>query len=339
MHRLQRVEKSPRSQSTMVSGQLEVLGPEDGIIVETFGIRSRQHSSEEASCLNTASVNGKLQVLEPGEAVAVEPVEMSRPGSTGSRQSSAGRRSFTPTKQISLSAAKASSERNGKYPDIPRTKKPVVAMGTNTKPLESRPENISVITVTELHSDKRRPNAVEKMCAVTKKQHIEPELNDDIDTKEHEGAVTIQSPINIPSSHSLQNVNWNSNKPGESSEGEGNDSEDEAQSEDEENKAPIQLLGEFLQSIMEQNYTLASKLCQMILIYEPDNPEAKQFIPLIEEKLLIEAADEQNEGDEGTDSSDEDSEDESSDESGSSESEGSSQEETDSFSEEEKENI
>ncbi|KAK1166122.1 glutamate-rich protein 2 isoform X2 [Acipenser oxyrinchus oxyrinchus] len=336
MHRLQRVEKSPRSQSTMGSGQLEVLGPEDGIIVETFGIRSRQHSTEEASCLNKASVNGKLLVLEPGEAAAVEPVEISRPGSTGSRQRSAGRRSFTPTKQISLSAAKASSERNGKYPDVPRTKKPVVAMGTNTKPLESSPENISVITVTELHSDKRHPNAVKKMCAVTKKQHIEPELND---TKEHEGTLTIQSPINIPSSHSLQNVNWNSSKPGESSEGEGNDSEDEAQSEDEDNKAPIQLLGEFLQSIMEQNYTLASKLCQMILIYEPDNPEAKQFIPLIEEKLLIEAADEQNEGDEGTESSDEDSEDESSDESGSSESEDSSQEETDSFSEEEKENI
>ncbi|XP_041116551.1 glutamate-rich protein 2 isoform X2 [Polyodon spathula] len=306
MHRLQRVEKSPRTQSAMVSGQLEVLGSEDGIIVETFGIQSRQHFSEEASCLKKASVNGKLQVLERGEAVAVEPVETSR---------------------------------NGKYPDFARTKKPVVVVGTNTKPLESGPENTSVITVTELHSDKRLPTAVKKTCAVTKKQHIEPELKDHLDIKEHEGTVTIQSSINILSSHSVQNVNWNSNKPGESSEEEGNDSEDEAQSEDEDNKAPIELLGEFLQSIMEKNYTLASKLCQMILIYEPDNPEAKQFIPLIDEKLLIEQADEQNEGGEGTASSDEDSDDESTDESGSSESEDSSQEETDSFSDEEQEKI
>ncbi|XP_041116550.1 glutamate-rich protein 2 isoform X1 [Polyodon spathula] len=338
MHRLQRVEKSPRTQSAMVSGQLEVLGSEDGIIVETFGIQSRQHFSEEASCLKKASVNGKLQVLERGEAVAVEPVETSRPGSTGSR-SSAGRRNLIPTKQISLSAAKASSKKNGKYPDFARTKKPVVVVGTNTKPLESGPENTSVITVTELHSDKRLPTAVKKTCAVTKKQHIEPELKDHLDIKEHEGTVTIQSSINILSSHSVQNVNWNSNKPGESSEEEGNDSEDEAQSEDEDNKAPIELLGEFLQSIMEKNYTLASKLCQMILIYEPDNPEAKQFIPLIDEKLLIEQADEQNEGGEGTASSDEDSDDESTDESGSSESEDSSQEETDSFSDEEQEKI
>ncbi|KAJ8351969.1 hypothetical protein SKAU_G00234450, partial [Synaphobranchus kaupii] len=58
-------------------------------------------------------------------------------------------------------------------------------------------------------------------------------------------------------------------------------------SEDEEHRAPIQLFAEFLKSVMDKDFILAKKLCQMILIYEPDNPEAKQFIPLIEEKLLL----------------------------------------------------
>ncbi|XP_013816016.1 glutamate-rich protein 2 [Apteryx mantelli] len=38
---------------------------------------------------------------------------------------------------------------------------------------------------------------------------------------------------------------------------------------------------------MNGNYSLAKNLCQMILIYEPENTEAKQFFPLLEEKLLM----------------------------------------------------
>ncbi|XP_023661831.1 glutamate-rich protein 2 isoform X2 [Paramormyrops kingsleyae] len=53
-------------------------------------------------------------------------------------------------------------------------------------------------------------------------------------------------------------------------------------------RAPLLLFAEFLKSVMERKYSLARKLCQMILIYEPENPEAKQFIPLIEAKLLME---------------------------------------------------
>ncbi|XP_028837750.1 glutamate-rich protein 2 isoform X2 [Denticeps clupeoides] len=50
-------------------------------------------------------------------------------------------------------------------------------------------------------------------------------------------------------------------------------------------KAPLELLAEFLKAVMEKDYTLSRKLCQMILIYEPENQEAKQFLPLIEDKL------------------------------------------------------
>ncbi|KAI1884835.1 hypothetical protein AGOR_G00213930 [Albula goreensis] len=60
----------------------------------------------------------------------------------------------------------------------------------------------------------------------------------------------------------------------------------ETSEEEEERQAPIELFAEFLKSVMDKDYILAKKLCQMILIFEPENPEAKQFVPLIEEKLL-----------------------------------------------------
>ncbi|XP_043849069.1 glutamate-rich protein 2 isoform X2 [Dromiciops gliroides] len=85
------------------------------------------------------------------------------------------------------------------------------------------------------------------------------------------------------------------------------------------NVAPLELMTEFLRAVMSRNYTVAKKLCQLILIYEPENPEAKQFSSLIEEKLLMEKThageeeeDEDEEEDESDDSSD-DSEEDSSD--------------------------
>ncbi|XP_072539059.1 glutamate-rich protein 2 isoform X2 [Salminus brasiliensis] len=66
--------------------------------------------------------------------------------------------------------------------------------------------------------------------------------------------------------------------------------DDEDCGEDEETAeqhAPIELLAEFLKAVMGKDYPLAKKLCQMILIYEPENPEAKHFLPLIEERILI----------------------------------------------------
>ncbi|XP_064183237.1 glutamate-rich protein 2 isoform X1 [Anguilla rostrata] len=97
-------------------------------------------------------------------------------------------------------------------------------------------------------------------------------------------------------------------------------------SEDEEHRAPIELFAEFLKSVMDKDYILAKKLCQMILIYEPDNPEAKQFIPLIEEKLLLvgqEDDESSNDTEDSSDSSDSEGEStSSSDSSSSSEQEG-----------------
>ncbi|KAM5265213.1 glutamate-rich protein 2 isoform 3-T4 [Hipposideros larvatus] len=70
------------------------------------------------------------------------------------------------------------------------------------------------------------------------------------------------------------------------------DTNDEDDSEDSNpNKhthAPLELMAEFLRAEMGHDYHLAKKLCQMILLYEPENPEAKEFFSLIEEMLLME---------------------------------------------------
>ncbi|XP_057602562.1 glutamate-rich protein 2 [Hippopotamus amphibius kiboko] len=71
--------------------------------------------------------------------------------------------------------------------------------------------------------------------------------------------------------------------------------------------APLELMTEFLRAEMGQDYQLAKKLCQMILIYEPENPEAKEFFSLIEEMLLMEKAQnlEEDDGESEDDSSSE----------------------------------
>ncbi|XP_007437341.1 glutamate-rich protein 2 [Python bivittatus] len=91
----------------------------------------------------------------------------------------------------------------------------------------------------------------------------------------------------------------------------GSDDEDangQTDNETEKRIAPLQLMGEFLKAVMERKYNIAKKLCQMILIYEPNNPEAKQFLPLIEKKLLLESqcADKDEETGEGSSDENED---------------------------------
>ncbi|XP_008067106.1 glutamate-rich protein 2 [Carlito syrichta] len=108
----------------------------------------------------------------------------------------------------------------------------------------------------------------------------------------------------------------------ESTDGDGeDDTNDEDNDEDsnprKDNHAPLELMTEFLRAEMDRDYHLAKKLCQMILIYEPENPEAKEFFALIEEMLLIEKAqnlkkeEEESEEDSSDDSDGESSEDES----------------------------
>ncbi|XP_038193856.1 glutamate-rich protein 2 isoform X2 [Arvicola amphibius] len=76
-----------------------------------------------------------------------------------------------------------------------------------------------------------------------------------------------------------------------------NDEDDEGPTK-KETRAPLELMAEFLRAEMGRDYQLAKKLCQMILIYEPENPVAKEFFSLIEEILLKEKAQKQEEEEE-----------------------------------------
>ncbi|ERE72011.1 Zinc finger, C2H2-like containing protein [Cricetulus griseus] len=76
-----------------------------------------------------------------------------------------------------------------------------------------------------------------------------------------------------------------------------NDDDDEGPTK-KETRAPLELMAEFLRAEMGRDYQLAKKLCQMILIYEPENPVAKEFFSLIEEILLKEKAQKHEEDDE-----------------------------------------
>ncbi|XP_037379412.1 glutamate-rich protein 2 isoform X2 [Talpa occidentalis] len=97
------------------------------------------------------------------------------------------------------------------------------------------------------------------------------------------------------------------------------DGEDDSNEEDNDDSsptknthAPLELMAEFLRAEMGQDYHLAKKLCQMILIYEPENTEAKEFFSLIEELLLMEKAQDLEEDEDSEDDSSRESEGESS---------------------------
>uniref|UniRef100_A0A8D3AM50 Glutamate-rich protein 2 n=1 Tax=Scophthalmus maximus TaxID=52904 RepID=A0A8D3AM50_SCOMX len=85
----------------------------------------------------------------------------------------------------------------------------------------------------------------------------------------------------------------------------GEEEEEELEARDSRNTAfQIWLWFQFLRAAMDRDFWLARKLCQLILIYEPDNPEASEFLPLIQKKLLEEEEDDSD--DDSNDDSDDD---------------------------------
>lgn len=77
---------------------------------------------------------------------------------------------------------------------------------------------------------------------------------------------------------------------------------------DESISAPTEFLAEFLSAVMLKDYETALKYCKLILQYEPNNATAKEFYPLILEKLqhINNAADDGISGGESNESDDED---------------------------------
>ncbi|XP_067891464.1 glutamate-rich protein 2 isoform X2 [Heterodontus francisci] len=151
-----------------------------------------------------------------------------------------------------------------------------------------------------------------------KKQHVESKMSDAKNYLNSSNAkkakaisATTVKPYNLATTSTTNRISEDSGEDDDVNEGEeGDDDVDNEGSKKEERRAPIELMGEFLKAIMDREYKLSSKLCQMILIYEPENPEAQQFKTLLEVKIQLDeaASTHQNDEEDSTesDSSDED---------------------------------
>lgn len=292
-----------------VPGTLEVLDPEDDEPLKRAGSRKTdicdgQEFARDNYQQPINSHNGTLEVLGPTENVFVHAAEpASRPGSSACRQGSAGRKCSASAKQISLCTVKriAPSSNIADYnvADLKNSKK--IDPSKARELLTGRPDS----------SAGRHGSARRKCCASTKQislctvKRITPSNNipdynvadlknlkkTDTDPMQKEPVPlnTAEKESTEVHSASIQSCNL-TDKPQESS-------SDDDESDNEATAAPLELLTEFIKAVMDEDYKMAWKLCQMILIYEPENPEAKEFSPLIQKMLQNEEDHTSNDGD------------------------------------------
>ncbi|XP_062974678.1 glutamate-rich protein 2-like isoform X1 [Elgaria multicarinata webbii] len=288
----------PRAAAPKVSGMMEVIAPEDGFVLETRLPLSRHNGLGRTDAMKEQKnrQNGRLHVFGPKEEVVIEPVQSMPRMGCGNESTS---RPYTPSKQILLCAAKSLEKRNA-----------LTRIAKNINPKMSVRLHDCIEEEAEIHNDQQLKTDLQRLNHETLiiEAKTESTVNDEKmkNSRNVEKAANGEVSTEMPTgSVDKQNAN---EKPPDSSD----DDENNEQSDNEAKKriAPLQLMGEFLKAIMEQKYSLAKKLCQMILIYEPENPEAKQFLPLIEQKLLLESkrANEKGEetGEESSDDSEED---------------------------------
>ncbi|XP_025037957.2 glutamate-rich protein 2 isoform X3 [Pelodiscus sinensis] len=238
----------------------------DGFILKACLTLSRQNSLERTDAIKDQKCrqNGRLQVFGPKEEVVIEPIQ-TVPWQHGCQPESTNK-IYPPTKQIALCAAKSTFEKWDTSAKSIKNKKSSKIQETNLRSPHYMQEN----TDKEKNSRNVEKTANNELSAEFQTNSIDDQNNDE------------QLSETTDDDESSSELDEN---------------------EDRKRKAPIELLGEFLKAIMDQDYSLAKKLCQMILIYEPENTEAKQFLPVIEEKLLIEST--QNCADEEEEETDE----------------------------------
>nr|XP_020645122.1 glutamate-rich protein 2 isoform X3 [Pogona vitticeps] len=228
-------------------------------------------------------VSGMMEVIAPE-------------GSLGCGNESASR-PYTPSKQILLCAAK-SLEKWKDLTRITQNKNPNMSVrlhGCIAEELEIRNDE-------KLRSDLQRLNHETKI--------IEAKTESDVNDEKMKNSKNFEETSNSEIQSEMQKEHADKQNEDERLPESSDDDENNEQNDNVAAKriAPLQLMGEFLKAIMEQKYSLAKKLCQMILIYEPENPEAKQFLPLIEQKLLLENECAANEDEETGEGSSDDSE-------------------------------
>lgn len=120
---------------------------------------------------------------------------------------------------------------------------------------------------------------------------LESELSSASVVEESTGEVgqdTARAKQDTSNEHGLQNTDDESESTDDDSETDGTDESDEHIHPNRyARRAPLLLIIYFLAAEMNQNYYLARTLCKIILIYEPQNPEAREFLPLLERMLEI----------------------------------------------------
>ncbi|XP_007494412.1 glutamate-rich protein 2 isoform X3 [Monodelphis domestica] len=284
---------APRTVPSKAPRMLEVIGPEGEIILETdLRISGR-------NCLDTSEVikepknryYSKLQVLDAKEEVVIEPAEaMSRKGLLRNGKELASK-PHTPATQSSQSMTKISSE-----------KKKISSKSNENKDLFMNSDNKSQTSSIVGEKTESDPN-----ISAPKKTIPQDDAVDHNSKGTDEDAAVASTGRNNESSESPDD---------RLSENIKDDNEKGCSTTVflEKNVAPLELMTEFLRAVMGRNYTVAKKLCEMILVYEPENPEAKQFSSLIEEKLLMEKThsheeESEDSSDDSEESSDEESED------------------------------
>ncbi|XP_038193855.1 glutamate-rich protein 2 isoform X1 [Arvicola amphibius] len=217
--------------------------------------------------------NGTLLVFDPKEKVMIDP-NKTMPQCFGRRPRLASKLYSSPT-QISLGIANTFSAK--KELCAKKTEDKVSSKSSESRPSSRSIENKDVLT--NQQSDlwlssflKERAGEVDKDTILAKHEKNSAYCLEDIEEKL-------------------------------SGSTDGDDDDDTNDEDDEgptkkETRAPLELMAEFLRAEMGRDYQLAKKLCQMILIYEPENPVAKEFFSLIEEILLKEKAQKQEEEEE-----------------------------------------
>ena len=105
-----------------------------------------------------------------------------------------------------------------------------------------------------------------------------------------------------------QNKNNPASKTGEDPDK--NDSRSDSEQEDSaiddrDDSAPVELKAEFVECLHSKDWVNALKLCKMILMYEPNNPTAKEYITVLQERLLLDDEVSSDSSDDETSSGDE----------------------------------
>ncbi|XP_011902350.1 PREDICTED: LOW QUALITY PROTEIN: glutamate-rich protein 2 [Cercocebus atys] len=275
-------DSEPRAQREQLAGLALGVCPSDGRLERAASWTSVDKTDTVKTAKNRQ--NGRLLMSDPKEKVTIESNEaMSDKCLSGHRPRLTSKLNTPPT-QISLNVAKTFSEKK----EVPSKN---IENKVSLKNIENRVSSRSIKSkdiLTNLQSDLLSSSCLKESTGEVSKD-----------------AVTVNQEKN--NEYCLQDID---DKLSESAE----DDDDEDDTNDEDNdqdsnpkkntQAPLELMAEFLRAEMAREYQLAKKLCQMILIYEPENPEAKEFFTLIEEMLLMEKT--QNHQQDGEDS-DEDS--------------------------------